>query len=91
MKKNQELRERLSEMNAELLYADGYDNCIIGLSEDGMHVVYDSTKMMETLLKENESDGMTEADAWDYLGFNTFSAYVGECTPIYITRIKDLM
>jgi hypothetical protein len=90
MKYNEELREQLKEINPELLVAEGFDDCIIGVTEDNMHVVYDATKMMQSVFKDSEAEGMTQDDAWDYLGFNVFCAYVGDTTPIYINKLKDL-
>jgi hypothetical protein len=34
------------------------------------------------------SEGMTLEDAIDYLEYNTFNAYVGEYTPIWIEDFK---
>lgn len=87
MRMNQELRDKIAENNDMLLFADGFDGAIVGITEDCMHVVYDANKMIEILVKYEE---MTYEDAVDYLGYNTFCAYVGENTPIYINLIKDL-
>jgi hypothetical protein len=42
-------------------------------------VVYDTKKMVEILSAE-----MSEEDAWEYLEYNVFCAYVGEGTPMYV-------
>lgn len=67
--------------NEDLLFADGFDDCVIGV-EDGLgsRVVYDKQLMIEELI----SQGMKEIDAIEYLMFNTWGAYVGEATPMYI-------
>jgi hypothetical protein len=64
-----------------MLFADGFDDCIIGV-EDGIapRVVYDKQMMIEELM----SQGMEEIEAIEYLEFNTWGAYVGEQTPLYI-------
>jgi len=84
------IRERLSDYHgSELLFADDYDSCIIGVSV-GCHtgrVVYDIQKMVEVCMKGLES---TEEEAWEWLEFNTFCAYVGENTPIFVDSDKDL-
>jgi hypothetical protein len=80
---NQRVRENIAEINEELLIADGFDDAIIGVSEDGNHVVYDSGKMVGILV---ERDGMTYEEAREFLEFNTFCAYVGEHTPQYVDR-----
>jgi hypothetical protein len=66
------------------LYADGFDQAIIGLCIEcsPARVVYDKQKMVEILMKEDE---MSEEDAIDFLEYNTWNAYVGEGTPIYVT------
>lgn len=86
---NTELREELSEgFGGDLLLADGFDDSIIGVSIgcDSGRIIYDTEKMAETLVA---SDGMTYEEAWEFLEFNTFSAYVGENTPIYMNRIGE--
>ena len=65
------------------LFADGFEDAIIGIdtSDEPYRIVYCKTKMIEILM---EGDDLSEEDAIDYLGFNTWCAYVGDGTPIYI-------
>ena len=65
-----------------LLFADGFDDAIMGLDTNSLRVVYSKQKMIECLLKDMELD-----DAIEYLEFNTWGAYVGEQTPIYVDEI----
>lgn len=65
-----------------LLFADGFDEAIMGLDTNSLRVVYSKQKMIECLLKDMELD-----DAIEYLEFNTWGAYVGEQTPIYVDEI----
>jgi hypothetical protein len=65
-----------------LLFADGFDDAIIGLETNSLRVVYSKQKMIQLLLDDMELD-----DAIEYLEFNTWSAYVGEQTPIYVDEI----
>ena len=84
------VRERLSDHHGyDLLFADGYDSCIIGVSigSDHSRVVYDIQKMVEVCIKELAID---ESEAWEWLEYNTFCAYVGENTPIYVDSAIDL-
>ena len=77
------VREELQECSDEpLLFADGFDDCIIGVSDDfgKMRVVYSVEKMIENLM----SSGDTYLDAIEWLEFNTLNAWVGENTPIYV-------
>jgi len=75
--------EEIIEMfpNEEFLKADGFDNAIIGVEPNSMRLVYDRDKMIEILMTDEE---LTELDAIEYLEYNTWNAYVGEKTPIYI-------
>jgi hypothetical protein len=60
---------------------DGYDKAIMGLTDNGQ-LVYSKEKMVKLLMKADKS--MSEEDAWEFLDFNTFNAYIGEQTPIYV-------
>jgi hypothetical protein len=64
----------------EILKADGFDDAVIGIDPESMRLVYDRNKMFDILVNQ----GMSMEDAVEYLEFNTFCAYVGEKTPIYI-------
>jgi hypothetical protein len=85
------IREELAESYSEdLLFADGYDNAIVGVCVgfDSGRVVYSVSKMIDICMKDDE---MTYEDSVEWLEFNTFGAYVGENTPIYIeTSFLDL-
>tara|TARA_B100001094_G_scaffold200622_1_gene194663 strand:+ start:4613 stop:4864 length:252 start_codon:yes stop_codon:yes gene_type:complete len=77
------VREELQEpFDEPLLFADGFDDCIIGISDDfgKLRVVYSVEKMIESLM----SSGDTYLDAIDWLEFNTLNTWVGENTPIYV-------
>ncbi len=64
-----------------MLFADGFDDCIIGVADAiAPKVVYDKQMMIEELM----SQGMEDIEAIEYLEFNTWGAYVGEQTPLYI-------
>lgn len=80
----QELADRYDD---DLLFADGYDGAIIGVAAGfgSPRIVYDKEKMAELLVK---GDGMTPEDAWEWLEFNTFGAYVGDQTPIYMDSVQ---
>ncbi len=85
--KRNELAEHFGD---DLLFADNFDNAIIGVSMGiscGTKVVYDAEEMAKTLVV---SEGITEQEAWEYLEFNTFNAYVGENTPIFVSTSLDV-
>jgi len=63
------------------LKADGFDDAVVGVEPSMMVLVYDRNKMIDILVtKEN----MSHEESVEYLEFNTWSAYVGEKTPIYV-------
>lgn len=64
----------------EFVIADGFNDAIVGIEPSSMRVVYDIDKMINILTEQD----MTYEDAIEYLEFNTFGAYIGEKTPIYI-------
>lgn len=64
----------------EILKADGFDDAVIGIDPESMRLVYDRNKMFDILVNQD----MSMEEAVEYLEFNTFCAYVGEKTPIYI-------
>jgi hypothetical protein len=66
-----------------LLFADGFDDAIIGLDTLSLKVVYSKQQMIEILVSED----MTPEDAIEFLEYNTWNAYVGEQTPIYVDQI----
>ena len=69
-------------MSDNTLYADGFDDAIVGIDYISFpaRVIYDKNKMVEILM---EKDDMPLDDAIEFLEFNTWSAYVGEGTPIF--------
>ena len=76
--------ELVEHFGDDLVFATNFDNAIIGVSLGGntRSVVYDTEKMAETLVI---SENMTYDEAWEYLEYNTFSAYVGDNTPIFVS------
>ena len=78
------IREELSEhFGDDLLFADGFDSAIIGVCGgfDSGRVAYSIPKMIEIAAKDLSVD---YDEAMEWLEYNTFGAYVGEHTPIYV-------
>jgi hypothetical protein len=78
-------RSYLAEEYPDLLFADGFDEAIIGVCErfgGEYYVVYDKAVIILTLM----ADGMNEEDAEEWFEFNIIGAWVGECTPGFLTR-----
>ena len=77
------IREELSEEYEGLLFADGFDDAILGVAERiGMEAVvaYSTPKIIEILSRD-----MTEEEAVEYFEFNILGAYMGERTPVFIS------
>lgn len=75
-------------MSEEIMFADGFDECIIGVMDyDGNYrVVYDKWAMV--LCMRNSEPDLTFDDCVEFLEYNVWGAYVGPSTPIYL-RLMD--
>ena len=65
----------------EFLKADGFDEAIIGVSEDfnqPIRLIYSVKKCLDILMKD-----MKYEDAIEYFNFNVSGSYVGEKTPVW--------
>jgi hypothetical protein len=82
----EKLRIWVTEYNPDALFADGFDEAILGVAERCSRpalVVYDTARCIEILMAR---DGMTADEAWEYFEFNTIGAWVGEMTPLFLIR-----
>ena len=80
----QRIEDRLSAIEENATFADGFDDAIVGLGIQYTKqpiVVYDYHKCIEILM---ERDGMNEDEAMEFFGFNTQCAWVGEQTPMFV-------
>jgi len=69
----------------QVLLADGLEAAFIGIGAQ-QHVqlaVYDEAKALALYV---ERDGMTPEEAREWYEFNVVGAYVGDRTPIFVTR-----
>ena len=74
------MKELLAKIDPELLYADGFDDCIIGMTfRDKTPVVLYSSRLIIGKL----ANDMGDIDAIEYFEFNVNGAYVGERTPVF--------
>lgn len=79
-------REEIAEYYPDLMCIDGHDNAIIGVAERinmGLVVAYDEELIIQNLM---DRDGMDYEEALEFFQFNIKGAWVGETTPIFITR-----
>ena len=81
MEKKNQMRDKILEAYDEVLFADGFDDAIIGFEPNMWKVVYSRRKCVDILV---QNEGMSYEDAIDYLEYNTFNAYVGENTPLWV-------
>ena len=76
------------------LLADGFDDAFIGYALNhktgNMVAVYDSELCIEILMDRekiiDDFEEKTLEDAQEYFEFNVLSAYMGEGTPLFLTR-----
>ena len=81
--KTEEILEYIRDNLPDSLLANGYDSAIIGIASgfDSGRVVYSVKKMVEVCMKELSVDA---DEAIEWLEYNTFGAFIGEYTPIYV-------
>jgi hypothetical protein len=81
------VREWCAEVDEEIILADGFDDAFVGYAERcgmGPVAVYDREKCIEVLVKDLLFGSHEEAE--EYFDFNVVGSYVGERTPMFITR-----
>ena len=79
--KKTDQRIELENLFPEALFADGFDEAIMGWEASSCVVVYDYLKCMNILM---ERDGMAKQEAHEYMEFNVINAYVGDFTPSFV-------
>ena len=70
----------------EALLGDGFEGAFIGMCERfGMQPVaaYDRDKCIDILIQR---DRMTYEEAVEFFDFNVIGAWVGDLTPVFVTR-----
>lgn len=83
-KTREEIAAQYDDMGVDLLFADGFDEAIIGVDAVTFRVIYDYDTMVAILI----SEGMTEEESIEHLDYNVLCAYVGEQTPIYAYQVN---
>jgi len=88
-----EIREQLAELNPDALFADGFDDALIGVARQfNRHLaLYDYQKCVEILASQMDS-GTDEDErlemALEHMEFNVVGAWMGENTPLFL--LSDL-
>lgn len=75
----------LSEFAEGAIILDGYDDCIIGITEEfgnGPRLLYSRDKIISKMVNE---DGMDEEEAIEFYDYNILGLYAGEQNPIFLT------
>lgn len=83
----QELIDKYNLDEEEVLFMDGFDDCILGVCDmfgRPTVVAYDEDAVMVELIDH----GMTEEEAQEWFDFNQLGAWVGPYTPVFIRRVK---
>jgi len=77
----------VSAENPEAMYADGFDEAILGICRRAniAVVAYDQEACLKILM---ERDGMTREEAVEFFDFNVLGAWMGENTPVFIERYE---
>jgi hypothetical protein len=75
--------ERITELNPEALFAEGFDQAIIGYTNGKNPIVpvYDVEKCIVVLT----NSGMPLKDAVEYFEYNVLGSHFGENDPIFIS------
>jgi hypothetical protein len=93
----------IKEINPDAIILDGFNEAIIGLGERinlGPVVAYDVEKIIEILAKDMEvdiddiTDGQSVEEvqismAYEYFYFNIQGAWMGDYTPIFISKLQN--
>ena len=82
-----ERQEIISEINPDALFADGFEDALVGYVEifNKLVAAYDRDKCIDILMIR---DGMSSEEAVEYFDFNVTGSYVGENTPAFITTLE---
>lgn len=92
------MNERIAEYNEEALTADGFDDAIIGIVNQGgtskFLVLYDSEKCIEIIMEQMKKDEEKPGEGCDlytmaveHFEYNVSGGYVGENTPMFLTKL----
>lgn len=75
-------RELLDELAEGAIILEGFDDCVIGISEEfgnGPRLIYSKNKIIQKLMV-----GIDYEEALDYYYYNILGGYFGEQNPIFL-------
>jgi hypothetical protein len=76
-------RDEINELAEGAILLDGFDDCIIGITEEfgnGPRILYSKEKIINKLMED-----MSEEESLEYFYFNIIGGYFGEQNPIFLT------
>ena len=76
----------LLQLNPQALFSDGHDDALMGYTLNTYmpnRAVYDAERCAALMMEQSD---ITWEEAFEYLDFNTFCAYVGDSGPLYLSR-----
>lgn len=78
----------------DTLFLTGRSDAIVGVTSPrhagGPCVVYDRRKLIESVMKEKEKEGLTERDAEWYVRSQYEAMRVGSRCPVIVTGVEEL-
>ena len=83
-------RDAIASFDPDLKIYPEFDDCIVGIAEGfnvATSVVYDLPAIINQLV---DTSDMSYEDAWEHYTYNIRGGYIGEDTPIFITKTEDL-
>ena len=76
----------LLQLNPQALFSDGHDDALMGYTLNTYmpnRAVYDAERCASLMMEQSD---ITWEEAFEFLDFNTFCAYVGDSGPLYLSR-----
>jgi len=83
---SEEKFEELAALNPEALLVDGLNEAVIGFGHQFLNApvaIYDYDKCIEIYMRDN---GWDYDEAMEWMSFNVIGAWMGEGTPIFMTK-----
>ena len=75
------INDLITENGDWTIFADGFDDAILGIDYSSQRVIYSVKKCYQILM--NGENNMTQDEAEEYFAFNVLGSFVGEKTPIF--------
>ena len=90
MKKEiEDFLDYMDEINSYASYPTGFEDAIVGFTErcgQPSLILLDREKCIEILMKD-----MDEEEAIEYFEYNVLGSWIGESTPVFMTKIEGVI